>query len=561
MLLNRSVQTRHSFNFSKKLAIIIIVIYILWNSMILILNTDDLSNEVSVVTEKEESYDKFKLEEVAKFDGTQEIGEEFENEVINDEVIIENGNNKYQNDQKNEVSIEPPINEDDDEDNEFIKPEDQIDEPSSLTEDEKINIKYCGEKTCKFMFTYFQPEQETRANIHLRIYTHLARSLNRIMVLPNVGHSRIRACSPFRFDFYYDIEKLKNQYPDIKFITQPEFLEWTKQRKTKPNAQHAWMIQDGRNDSLSVREHRNMAVEQGIKFGSIRKRKVCLDQFDLNITDYKEFHTGIPKPSDFHEKMLKFLTKVLSETTNYEVIMILNRSPREMLPLIHKQIPYSPYIYQQSREVIDKLRPYIAIHWRMEQATPENMPRCAKHLLKTLLRVKKSHGIKNVYLATDYPLLGGKAQSETFYVISKFHTKAMDILGVPITDGKSSNNTDGVDNKINTNIDAEGLEDLVEDEIKENLINDDETISNTWVSLKRFQEYRNNSEYEEEFKGSGIHGILDKLLCINADYFLSGPKGCARVVSSFTRLIRHERQELYKTRNSKLKNVINFWER
>ncbi|CAG8433179.1 9580_t:CDS:2 [Diversispora eburnea] len=513
--------------------------------MIFILNTDDLSdevNKVNEVTEKGEPYDKFKSDEMA--DGMQEIGEE--NEVTNEinEVIIENGNNEDKNDQNNEVSNDLPTNEEEDEDNEFIKPEDQIDEPPPLTEDEKINIKY--------------------SNIHLRIYTHLARSLNRIMVLPNVGHSRIRACSPFHFDFYYDIEKLKRQYPDIKFITQPEFLKWTKQRKTKPNTQHAWMIQDGRNDSLSVREHRNMAVEQGIKFGSIRKRKVCLNQFDLNITDYKEFHTGISKPPDFHEKMFNFLTKVLSETTKYEVIMVLNRSPREMLPIIHKPIPYSPYIYQQSQEIIDKLRPYIAIHWRMEQATPENMPRCAKHLLKTLLRVKKSYGIKNIYLATDYPLLGGKAQSETFYVVSNFHTKAMNILGVPIFDGKSSNNIDNVDNNIETGIDAEGLEDLVEDdtkETKENFINDDKTISHTWVSLKRFQKYQNNSEYEEEFKGSGIHGILDKLLCINADYFISGPKGCARVSSSFTRLIRHERDKLYKKDNSKLKNVVNLWER
>ncbi|CAG8770806.1 21244_t:CDS:2, partial [Gigaspora rosea] len=55
-----------------------------------------------------------------------------------------------------------------------------------LTEDEKINMKYCQEKTCKFVFPYYHPEQETRANIHTRIYTQLARSLNRTIVLSNV---------------------------------------------------------------------------------------------------------------------------------------------------------------------------------------------------------------------------------------------------------------------------------------------------------------------------------------------------------------------------------------
>ncbi|KAF0425084.1 proteophosphoglycan 5 [Gigaspora margarita] len=73
-----------------------------------------------------------------------------------------------------------------------------------LTEDEKINMKYCQEKTCKFVFPYYHPEQETRANIHTRIYTQLARSLNRTIVLTNVGNSRVQACFPYPFDFYYD---------------------------------------------------------------------------------------------------------------------------------------------------------------------------------------------------------------------------------------------------------------------------------------------------------------------------------------------------------------------
>ncbi|CAG8819765.1 13715_t:CDS:2, partial [Racocetra persica] len=108
-----------------------------------------------------------------------------------------------------------------------------------LTEDEKINIKYCQEKTCKFLFPYQYPEQETRANIHARSYTQLARSLNRTLVIANVGNSRIRACGLYPFDFYYDLKAFKKDYPDIRFLTQDKFLEWIEERKIQPIAQHS----------------------------------------------------------------------------------------------------------------------------------------------------------------------------------------------------------------------------------------------------------------------------------------------------------------------------------
>src|SRR6266480_1784273 len=82
---------------------------------------------------------------------------------------------------------------------------DKTDLEKTIEHDEKINLKYCGEKLCNFIFSYFVPEQETRANVHLRSLTYLARSLNRIMVLPNVGNSRMNCCAPFSFEFYYDL--------------------------------------------------------------------------------------------------------------------------------------------------------------------------------------------------------------------------------------------------------------------------------------------------------------------------------------------------------------------
>ena len=136
------------------------------------------------------------------------------------------------------------------------------------------------------MFPYFIPEQETRANLHLRSLTYLAQSLNRIMVLPNVGNSRMNCCAPFSFEFYYDLEKMRDMFPDIKFMTQQTFKDWTKELLIKPDTLHTWFIEDGRNDSYSVRDHEKMAIEPSLHYGKNILNKLCLNQFDLNISEY-----------------------------------------------------------------------------------------------------------------------------------------------------------------------------------------------------------------------------------------------------------------------------------
>ncbi|CAG8779347.1 6710_t:CDS:1, partial [Racocetra persica] len=378
-----------------------------------------------------------------------------------------------------------------------------------LTEDEKINIKYCQEKICKFLFPYQQPEQETRANIHTRAYIQLARTLNRTLVLPNVGSSKVKACSLYPFDFYYNVDALQKQYPDIRFITQPKFFEWTKERKVRPIAQHSWMFKDLGNQKI-------IKVE-GVEFGHQTKKSLCIGQFNLNITNYKVIHAGIEKKLN-KEVMLKFVTDTLKTppmTGEYEVIMILNKLPRETFPSIDKVIPYSPYIIKESEKIINKLKPYIAIHWRMESGQPSLIPKCAKNLIKTVKKIQNLYGIKNVYLAGDFPLNNVRTQSETFRKITKFHKEAFKILGL-------YNSSDHM-----------------------KFVNSSDHIKfNTWISMDGLSQIRKDPMYNREIKKPGIQGILDKLICINANFFLRGRKGCARVSSSFTSTIIGERKML-----------------
>jgi hypothetical protein len=385
----------------------------------------------------------------------------------------------------------------------------------NIKHDEKINLKYCGEKTCRFMFPYFIPEQETRANLHIRSLTFLAESLNRIMILPNVGNSRLNCCAKFPFEFYYDLEKMKEMFPNIKFMTQETFKEWTKELLIKPDTLHTWFIEDGRNDSYSIRDHDQIAVEPGVRYEKKILYKLCIDQFDLKISDYLEFHTGRGHIKNLEHKMFNFFTENLKDIKS-PVILIRNRSRKQMFPLIEEPIPFAPHIIKQAIEIRNKLQPYFCIHWRMEQGILEKMPKCAEKLIKTINKLKVTEGINNIYLATDYPLLGGKSASDTFYSIRKEHRIAIQML--------------------NSTFDI-----------------------NTWVSLNAFKNFRNDKRYDSEFISSGIHGILDKLTCIQSDYFISGPKDCCRIRSTYTKLIGEARKNLIDGGDTRIRNTITRW--
>ncbi|CAG8533919.1 8527_t:CDS:2, partial [Racocetra fulgida] len=336
---------------------------------------------------------------------------------------------------------------------------------SNDIDDTKINQKYCGSDTCKFLFSYRIPEQETRANFHLQTMTELAEKLNRTMVLTNVGLSRINSCNQFPYNFYYNMGMLQEKFPNMKFISQADFQQWTLERHKKPDVFHAYINTDKMNQPNTF-----AFVEP---FVETLLNEHCLNQFQLNMNDNVSFkHVNIGPTSLWRTKqknsiMLKYLTSQLNLSTD---VLLINHDLRSNLFLDGKEVSPVPY----------------ANH--LIKAAYKPLTKCANKLVKWVNQTKKTANISNVYFATDYPINGmGKAQSSTFRVVKKEHHDAVKILNssMHLNTWKSTNS-------------LEYLEELPE--------------------LSKI--------IQKEFEGPGVQGIMDKLILVLSNYFVIGSEGC-----------------------------------
>ncbi|CAG8550027.1 6126_t:CDS:1 [Acaulospora morrowiae] len=377
--------------------------------------------------------------------------------------------------------------------------------------DVQVNKKYCGVETkngCRFLFAYHMPEQETSSNRHFLAFTQIARQLNRTIVLTNVGQSRIWSARQLPFDFYYNVQAFQKKFPDVNFITQEEFKKWTKERHSKPNAIHA---------NIENKKPKNTFKYVKTKPKVLKEMR----RFDFtfnNSSSFLQINIGNKNSwikEEGHRSMINFLENTLS--LEAEVILVVH--DKNYLIKTDDSIPYAKHLTEAAERIVRKLDQYIAIHWRMERAEVEMMPECAKRLVDYLNRLTSRTGIKNIYLATDYPL-SRKPQSDTFHKLSNEHHQAMKILNSSF--------------QLDTWISTHSLDYLKE-----------------YTALER--------PLKDELKGGGLQGIVDKLILINATYFVSGPKGCCRILSKYTRRVVDERKELVKKGVTRIKNVVDRW--
>src|SRR6185436_17985642 len=98
--------------------------------------------------------------------------------------------------------------------------------------------------------------------------------------------------------------------------------------------------------------------------------------------------------------------------------------------LKHQPAPlrYAERLIKHAKTAATLLYPYVAIHWRMETAKPSRLFKCSQNLVDYIKHIKKKTGIANVYVASDYPIDGGRQHSGTFHKLTEDHHRAANEL-------------------------------------------------------------------------------------------------------------------------------------
>ncbi|KAH7881737.1 hypothetical protein F5I97DRAFT_1833062 [Phlebopus sp. FC_14] len=425
----------------------------------------------------------------------------------------------------------------------------------------------------KFLLPVRIGEQESKARQHLLQLATLARELNRTLVLPNVGRSRLGVSAKWPFETYYDAQTFAASRGFAATMQLADFRSWTHGRQVELTSHFVSMKIKGKGDHAEAGREDFTLGETEID----PKLSLCLEAKlpDLRLSSptgllvsfkpgrLKNMHTPsqlvqlfsgpvyrkssaeshLANPSD---GLLPDVATV-TDFANVDVIVVDYdlRYPIFNEPSVG--LSYALPLYDLADKLAETARPFLAVHWRMEGVPVQNLAWCAVSLinvLRGLLEEGQGENIRSVWFATDYPLLldestsngingrgppryGGR-KSSTFKTLTSEHDDAVELVKDAFRPGRE--------------LDAYRLTDLSE-----------QLLSYSYTEGKFDIE-------DELLEDSGIHGILDKLVTVQSQIFVSGSEDCSKT-SSFSKQIIDGRQEAYTTDTQKvdIRNVVEYF--
>lgn len=435
-----------------------------------------------------------------------------------------------------------------------------------------IDTQFCGGVSpCRILLPLWIGEQESRSRMHLVQILQLARSLNRTLVLPNVGRSRIGACGRWDFEVYYDVGSFVGPKTEAdqglvrKVMLMDDFKTWLEMRPTEPSGQLLFVDEktdaddDATKDKISPNSTEALSVyidKNSLDVEDPRLRKVrCLPtkyrQLDLDTFSPMTVH--IPPVDSFGGR---FLTDALAQEETYTAHRRLRGSPAEPIPEVlilhwdtrHFPFPhlldpeamtlgYSSKLRSLSRRLIKPRAPYLAVHWRMETVSPALLPDCAEALVDTLSTLLSDPNlaaeIKTIWFASDFPWPvssnAAAAASPDLNTDGDPRQESMQIA----SSARRSNTFRSVSHehieaiRIFTSAFRTGgpLENWRLTGVSEEL----ERVRREME--KEGKEYVLEEDDDEGvlLEDSGVLGILDKLVAMESALFVSGAKRCGRV--------------------------------
>ncbi|KAG0165007.1 hypothetical protein DFQ28_000642 [Apophysomyces sp. BC1034] len=377
-----------------------------------------------------------------------------------------------------------------------------------------IDKKYCG-GPCRFLLPVHIGEQESKAQMHLRQLAFMSGLVNRTLVLPNVGMSRIGACLEHDFEFYYSADWVNNHTDAFSAISLEDFKSWLKERQVfsfKPKAQAVHLLPKKKKSGHAALATPPFCMEDLLEESS--ERWLYLEE--------KEH----PRAVGIIQDTIKDL---LIESDQEEVLNIYydKRYPFIHNKALQKPIPYNHRLINLADQFSSQLTPYWAVHWRTETLRyPENLVPCAQSLVD-LIHNKSQSANPTLFLLTDYP--------------HTFTEEAID-RAINIDNDQTVTDDDNDWVPVSTSFSRHGLTPFHHTAMQylykhlhvhlSSLESSTVTPAN-WTVLSLPQSIAQSDP--------GILGIVDKLIAIRADVFVAGqPNICARR-SSYTSRIVDER--------------------
>ncbi|KAG1750898.1 hypothetical protein EDB19DRAFT_2009654 [Suillus lakei] len=391
----------------------------------------------------------------------------------------------------------------------------------------------CGSFPCRFLLPLRIAEQEPKAHLHLQQLAILASSLNRTLVLPNVGNSRIGACSKWPLDSYYDVDLFRSAIPAINTLPFNVFDNWSETRPISPTSRVVSFSpsKSGERDSLpDPLTDDDFIIDYDLadqKVASCLHSKFPRLHQSSSILSFTFYRSHPNRPSTARRLIqilseaagsVEYFSDELAALRNSDVIAVKWDLRHLIFPEPNIDLQYSHVLVELAERLASFAGAYVAVHWRLERVPVENLAWCAASLVSTLRSVLDDYdsGPQLVWFATDYHSLSEgldqpsgtktkKARSGTFRPVTPEHEEAMNILH----------------DAFQTGGDLEGY-----------------VMTDLPSQIKRLRMFEGNVQFEEEvLKDSGVLGILDKLVSMQSQVFVGGSRACSKTSSSSKQIV------------------------
>ncbi|KAG2112170.1 hypothetical protein BD769DRAFT_63130 [Suillus cothurnatus] len=379
----------------------------------------------------------------------------------------------------------------------------------------------CGSFPCRFLLPLRIAEQEPKAYLHLHQLAILASSLNRTLVLPNVGNNRIGACSKWPLDSYYDVNLFRSALPAINTLPFSVFDSWSGTRPILPTSR----VVSFRISKSGERDSRpdpftddDFIIDYGPadhKVASCLHSKFPRLHQSSSIISFDFYRNNLARPL-ITRRLVQILSEAVDSVEYFsEELTALWRSDvlviewdlhHLIFPEPNIDLQYSHALVEFAERLASFTGPYIAVHWQLERVPVENLAWCAASLVSTLRSVldDDDSGLHLVWLATDYRTLSEQpsgvktksARSGTFQAVKPEHKEAMNILQDAFQTGGD-------------------LEEYAMTELP-------------W-QINKLRMFEGDVQFKEEvLEDSGVSGILNKLVSMQSQVFVSGSKACSK---------------------------------